>query len=59
MSWSPTKDDQGMICAACANLGDAEREQFKAKVAARLQSEKNVTRNHVRAAITATLNEGK
>ena len=59
MTWTPTKHDAAMIGAACAQLGDAERETFAAKVAERLQSEKNVTRNHVRAAITATQNEGK
>ena len=59
MTWTPDKNDQAMIGAACAQLGDSERETFAAKVAERLQSEKNVTRNHVRAAITATLNQEK
>jgi hypothetical protein len=59
MTWTPDKNEAAMISAACAQLGDAERENFAAKVAARLQSEKNVTRNHVHSAITATQSEGK
>ncbi|MFY9957725.1 hypothetical protein [Bradyrhizobium sp.] len=59
MTWTPDKNAKAMIGAACANLGDGEREQFEAKVAARLQSVKHVSKNHVRSAITATLSEGK
>lgn len=59
MTWTPDKNDKAMISAACAMLSDSERERFEANVSARLQSVKNVTRNHVRAAITATLSEGK
>ena len=59
MTWTPNKNDKAMIGAACARLGDSEREQFEAKVSERLQSIKNVARNYVRTAITSTLNEGK
>jgi hypothetical protein len=59
MAWTPDKNDKAMIAASCGDLGPAEREKFEADVCSRLQSMKNVTKNHVRAAITQTLSQGK
>jgi hypothetical protein len=60
-----SKSDKVMIRLAAGGLNGAEVANLEDKVAARLQADLNagvikaVTRNHLRAAITAELSKGK
>ncbi|MDB5553196.1 MAG: hypothetical protein JWL86_3180 [Rhizobium sp.] len=53
------KDQKAMLTAAAQNFSGAARVNFVAQVHDKLASVRDVTKNHVRSAITAVLAAGK